>query len=382
MIYLDNNATTRVAPETAEAMNRFLGASFGNPSSSHTAGVEARRAVEAAREAVASLLGACSSEIVFTSGGTESDNWAILGALAASPSKRHVVTTRVEHEAVRKLCERLESSGRCEVTWLDVDSEGALDLDELRRSLRKDTAIVSIMAANNETGILFPIEEAARIVKQHSDALFHTDAVNAAGKIAIDVSRIDVDLLSISGHKFHAPKGVGALYIRRGVALEPLLVGGGQESSRRAGTEAVHQIVGLGAASRLVSDLAPMERIRQMRDRLERELLERIPDTYLNGTSDPARRLPNTLSLSFERANGEIMLARLDKLGVCVSTGSACNSESRTASPVLAAMDVPYSRAMGSIRFSLCRFNVEDDIDRVLEYLPPIVAAARTFAGE
>ncbi len=375
MIYLDNNATTQIAPEVFDAMRPFLEASFGNPSSSHQAGRLARESVEKARESVAKLLGAKAGEIVFTSGGTESDNWAIRGALAASSGK-HIVTTRVEHEAIRNLCVLLEANGH-EVTWLDVDNSGALDLDQLRDSLREDTAVVSVMMANNETGILFPVEEVAEIVKGASDALLHVDGVNAAGKVAIDLAKTQIDLFSISAHKFHGPKGVGALYIRDGVVLPAYAIGGGQESGRRAGTEAVHQITGLGAAADLVRNLSAMKQVGVLRDTLEREILLRIPDSSINGTSDRSLRLPNTSSISFENINGEAILAHLDEAGICVSTGSACNSADHKVSPVLEAMNVPYSRAMGSIRFSLGRYNTHEEIIAVVPEVERIVEELR-----
>jgi cysteine desulfurase len=380
MIYFDNNATTRVTAEVFDAMRPFLDNSFGNPSAAYSHGRDARRAVEQARESVARLLGAFSvCEIVFTSGGTESDNWAILGALEAT-GKRHVITTKVEHEAVRKLCEKLETRG-CTVTWLDVDEEGSLDLDTLRSFLSDETAVVSVMLANNETGILFPVDEVGQIIKERSKALFHVDGVNAVGKIPIDLKSTEIDLFSISGHKFHAPKGVGALYIRDGVDLPSFSFGGGQEQGRRAGTEAVHQIVGLGTAAEFVANMAPMERIRAMRDRLENEILNTIPNSRLNGTSETARRVPNTSSISFENTNGEMILARLDAAGIYVSTGSACNSANHTTSPVLQAMNVPYSRAMGAIRFSLGRFNTEDEVDFVIDALPGILESLQKIAG-
>lgn len=380
MIYFDNNATTRIAPEVLEAMMPFLTDSFGNPSSAHLAAREPRAAVELARDSVAELLGATSpNEIVFTSCGTESDNWAILGSLALEPDKKHIVTTRVEHEAVRKLCERLESRGH-QITWLEVDEQGQLDLEQLSSALRPDTAVVSVMMANNETGILFPVAKIAEIVKLNSTALFHVDGVNAAGKVPISLRDTRIDLFSISGHKFHGPKGVGALYIRDGVKLEPFLIGGGQENSRRAGTEAVHQIAGIGAAAKLVTDLSAMESVRRMRDLLEQAILSTIPATCVNGTADAGQRLPNTSSISFKNTNGEAILARLNDLGICVSTGSACNSETHTASPVLEAMNVPYSTAMGAIRFSIGRFNTEDEVDTVLSKLPGIVSDLRAMA--
>ncbi len=365
MIYLDNNATTPIAREVREAMLPFLGSEFGNPSSAHAAGRAVRDVIDNARASVAKLIGAADSEIIFTSGGTESDNSAIRAALEISPEKIHIVTTRVEHEAVRKMCEKFERDGY-HVSWLEVDNEGALNLDSLRSCLSEDTALVSVMLANNETGILFPVEEVGAIVKQRSDALFHVDGVNAVGKVPIDLSPGSIDLFSISAHKFHGPKGIGALYIRNGVTLPSLAIGGGQELGRRAGTEAVHQIAGIAAAAEVVRDLAVMENVRILRDKLENAILEKISIASLNGTSDPARRLPNTSNISFENLNGEALLALLDDAGICVSTGSACNAGDHSASAVLQAMDIPYSKAMGSIRFSLGRFNTEDEIDVVI----------------
>ncbi|MFZ1700005.1 MAG: aminotransferase class V-fold PLP-dependent enzyme [Pyrinomonadaceae bacterium] len=380
MIYFDNNATTQVIPEVLDAMLPFLAGTFGNPSAAYSLGRNAGSAIDLARASVARLVGARSeTEIVFTSGGTESDNWAILGALEAT-GKKHIITTRVEHEAVRKLCEQLEDRGVL-VTWLDVDDQGSLDLEGLRSTLTNETAVVSIMLANNETGILFPVGEIGRIVRDHSNALFHVDGVNAAGKVPIDLAQSEIDLFSISGHKFHAPKGVGALYIRDGLNLPSMSIGGGQENGLRAGTEAVHQIVGLGRAAELAVDLEPMERIRGMRDRLESEILTNIPDTRLNGTSDVSRRLPNTSSISFENTNGEMIMAMLDERGICVSTGSACNAHDHKASAVLEAMNIPYSWAMGSIRFSLGRLNCENEVDDVLAVLPDIISGLRQISG-
>ncbi|MBK9528054.1 MAG: aminotransferase class V-fold PLP-dependent enzyme [Acidobacteria bacterium] len=378
MIYLDNNATTQIAPPVFEAMRPFLEGGFGNPSSAYAAGSETRSAVERARESVAGLIGARQpSEIVFTSGGTESDNWAILGSLEAT-GKNHIVTTRVEHEAVRKLCQRLETRGYA-VSWLDVDEEGLLDLEQLRDALTPETAVVSVMMANNETGVLFPVAEIASIVKEHSDALFHVDGVNAIGKISTDLGSTAIDLFSLSAHKFHGPKGVGALYIRDGVSLPSLAIGGGQEIGRRAGTEAVHQIVGLGAAAEFVRDMSPMKLIRDLRDQLETGILQNIPNTRLNGHVE--HRLPNTSNISFENTNGEMILARLDGLGVCVSTGSACNAHDHKASAVLEAMNVPYSYSMGSIRFSLGRMNKPDEIDLVLRSVTEILFDLRSLAA-
>nr|MBA2493518.1 aminotransferase class V-fold PLP-dependent enzyme [Acidobacteriota bacterium] len=329
--------------------------------------------IENSRQQIADLLGAnAAGEIVFTSGGTESNNWAIFGTLEANPHKKHIVTTRVEHEAVRKVCEKLEKNG-FEITWLEVDENGFLDLDELKNSLREDTAIVSVMLANNETGILFPVKKIALIVKENSDAIFHVDGVNAVGKVPVDLKNTEIDLFSVSGHKFHAPKGIGALYVRRGVDLPSLSIGGGQENGKRAGTEAVHQIVAIGAAAKLVKDFSVMEKVHALRDKLENEILNKIPNSRLNGTSDEEKRLPNTLNISFPNLNGEAILARLNDLGVCVSTGSACNAETHTASDVLQAMNIPYSQAMGAVRFSLGRYNTELEVDFVLQVLPKII---------
>ena len=373
IIYLDNNATTRVAPEVFGAMQPYLSEAYGNPSSAHTFGRRMRAIVERAREQVAELLGASeASEIGFTSCGSEADNWAIRGVLEEQPEKRHIVTTRVEHEAVRNLCERLERSGY-EVTWLEVDGQGNLDLEALRAALRPETALVSVMLANNETGVLFPIDEIGRIVREHSDAVFHVDGVQAVGKIPINLRELEVDLFALAGHKFHAPKGVGALYVRTGVNLAPFIIGGGQERGRRAGTEAVPYIVALGAACELAKNFDGQPTIRRLRDRLEDTILSTIPNTRLNGTPERARRLPNTANISFEYIEGESILAHLDEAGVCVSTGSACNAESHVSSAVLRAMNVPYTAAQGSIRFSLGRYNTEREIEYVLDLLPGIV---------
>ena len=269
------------------------------------------------------------------------------------------------------MCEKL--AGNYEITWLEVDEQGLLDLDELKNSLRQDTAIVSVMLANNETGILFPVAEIAEIIKANSDAIFHVDGVNAVGKIPVDLKNTAIDLFSLSGHKFHAPKGIGALYVRENLKLPAFLIGGGQEFSRRAGTEAVHQIAGIGKAAEIVSDFSAINKVKILRDKLENEILQKIPNSRLNGASDYAKRLPNTSSISFENTNGEAILARLDNLGICVSTGSACNAENHVASAVLQAMSVPYSSAMGAIRFSLGRYNTETEVNFLLENLPKIV---------
>lgn len=373
MIYLDNNATTRVAPEVFDAMRPFLTDSYGNPSSAHSLGRHMKLAVEQSREQVAELVGASdASEIVFTSCGSESDNWAIGGFLEQNPTRRHIITTRVEHEAVRNLCEHLAEIG-CEVTWLEVDGSGELNLDDLRQALRRDPGIVSVMLANNETGVLFPIDKIGRIVRENSDAVFHVDGVQAVGKIPINLKELNVDLFALSGHKLHAPQGVGALYIRNGVKLPPFIIGGGQESGRRAGTSAVPNIVALGAACELARTFGEHERIETLRNKLEDEILNTIPNARLNGTTDRARRLPNTANISFEYVEGENILVHLDKAGICVSTGSACHSTTKESSPTLRAMNVPYTAAQGSIRFSLGRYNTEAEMGETLKVLAEII---------
>ena len=370
MIYLDNNATTRVAPEVFDAMQPYLTEAYGNPSSAHSLGRRMKSAVEHARQQVADLLGAADpGEIVFTSCGSESDNWAIGGSLEQNPTRRHIITTRVEHEAVRNLCEHLAEIG-CDVTWLEVDGSGELNLDDLRRALRSDTGIVSVMLANNETGVLFPIDEIGKIVRENSDAVVHVDGVQAVGKIPINLKELEVDLFALSGHKLHAPQGVGALYIRSGVKLPPFIIGGSQEAGRRGGTSAVPNIVGLGAACELAGSFSDHERIETLRNKLEDQILNTIPNARLNGTADRTKRLPNTANISFEYVEGENILVHLDKAGICVSTGSACHSTTKESSPTLRAMNVPYSAAQGSIRFSLGRYNTEAEIDRTLEVLP------------
>jgi cysteine desulfurase len=333
-----------------------------------------KRAIEQSREHVANLIGAAdASEIVFTSCGSESDNWAIRGVLGTQPQKKHIVTTQVEHEAVRNLCRLLENEGY-EVTWLAVDRNGELDLDELRAALRPDTALVSVMLANNETGVLFPMEEIGRIVRKKSQAVFHVDGVQAVGKIPVDLKNTAVDLFALSGHKLHAPQGVGALYIRKGISLSPLIIGGAQEQGRRAGTSAVPNIVGLGAACRLAHEDNNHERVDKLRNRLEDEILKSIPNARLNGSPDRSKRVPNTSNISFEYVDGQSILMHLDQAGICVSTGSACHSTTQESSPTLRAMNVPYTAAQGSIRFSLGRYNTDADIDTTLQVLPEIIA--------
>ncbi len=333
-----------------------------------------KRAVEDAREQVAVLIGAADpSQIVFTSCGSESDNWAIKGVLASRTEKKHVVTTLVEHEAVRNVCRQLEQDGY-EVTWLGVDQNGELDLDELRAALRPDTALVSIMLANNETGVLFPMKQIAAIVRANSEAVFHVDGVQAVGKIPIDLKTTEVDLFALSGHKFHAPQGIGALYVRQGLEIPSFIVGGGQEEGRRAGTSAVPNIVGLGAACSLARADNDHSRIESMRNHLEDEILKTFPKAHLNGIADRTKRLPNTSNISFEHIDGQSILARLDHEGICVSTGSACHSGTHESSPTLQAMNIPYFRAQGSIRFSVGRYNTEEEIETTLRMLPAIIA--------
>jgi len=377
-VYLDNNATTRVAPEVIEAMTPFFEELWGNPSSMHTFGGRVKKHIEAAREQVAALLNAHPSEIVFTSCGSESDNTAIRGGIEAARGKRHIVTSRVEHPAVLGVCRYLESRG-CGLTEIGVDHEGRLDLDHLRDAVNRDTGVVSIMWANNETGVIFPIDEVAEIVKRTGCTL-HTDAVQAAGKLPIDVQQTPVDLLSLSGHKLHAPKGIGVLYVRRGTRMNPLIIGGHQENGKRAGTENVPYIVGLGRACELAMEHMEEERTRvaALRDRLEAGLLERCPDAQVNG--DREHRLPNTTNISFRYIEGEAILLRLDEVGVAASSGSACTSGSLEPSHVMRAMGVPFTAAHGSIRFSLSRYNTDEDIDHVLAHLPGIVADLRALS--
>ena len=378
VVYMDNNATTRVAPEVVEAMIPYLRDYYGNPSSMYTFGGQVGGAVVQAREQVAALLGANADEILFTSCGTESDNTAIRSALRVRPGKRHIVTTRVEHPAVLSLCKNLEKEGYV-VTYLSVDSRGWIDLDELRHAIREDTAVVSIMYANNETGTIFPIEEAGAIVKGRG-VLFHVDAVQATGKIPLDMSKSHIDMLAMSGHKIHAPKGVGALYVRRGTPFRAFLIGGHQEKSRRGGTENVGSLVALGAAAEVAAGNIRHENtvVRAMRDRLEHGLMSSAPDARLNG--HPLHRLPNTANISFEYVEGEAILLLLNQFKICASSGSACTSGSLEPSHVLRAMGVPYTAAHGSVRFSLSRYNTDEEVDYVLEKLPPVIRRLREIS--
>lgn len=377
-LYFDNNATTKVAEQVLEDMNPLFCELYGNPSSMHTFGGQIGRKIRQAREQVAGLLGCEPSEIVFTSGGTESDNTAIKGALTAQPNKRTVITTRVEHPAVLTVCRDLESHGYT-VVELGVDKEGRLDLNELEGQLDEDTALVTIMYANNETGVVFPIDQIAQLVTDKG-AIFHTDAVQAVGKIPLDLSKSNIDLLSLSGHKLHGPKGVGVLYVRKGTRLSPFMLGGHQEAGRRAGTENVPGIVGMGKACELAAENFEAEnnKVKHLRDKLEQAILEKCPDCRLNG--DPENRLPNTTNISFEYIEGEAILLMLDKYGICASSGSACTSGSLEPSHVLRAMGVPFTAAHGSIRFSLSRYNTEEEVDYTIEKLPPIINQLRKLS--
>jgi cysteine desulfurase len=377
VIYLDNNATTKVDPVVVETMLPYLREYYGNPSSMHTFGGQVGKAVKEAREQVAALLGAEASEIVFTSCGSEGNNTAIRAALAAQPDKRHIITTQVEHPAVLNVCKQLEKQGYT-VTYLSVNGKGQLDLDELEAALTGSTALVSIMYANNETGVVFPIERIGQIVKEYG-ATFHVDAVQVAGKIPLNMKTSTIDLLTISGHKLHAPKGIGVLYIRKGFRFRPLLIGGHQERGRRAGTENVPGLIALGKAAELANfELKFMQHETRLRDRLEQGLLAAIPNCEVNGHL--TERLPNTSNIGFKYIEGEAILLMLNKEGICASSGSACTSGSLEPSHVLRAMGLPYTILHGSIRFSLSRFTTDAEIDRVLEVLPPIIERLRAMS--
>jgi cysteine desulfurase len=378
-IYLDNNATTRVLPEVVETMLPFLTERYGNPSSIHRFGSEVGQKVGQARAQIAALIGAADPiEVIFTSCGTEGDNAAIRGMLEARPDKRHIVTTRVEHPAVLGLCQHLEKRGY-RVTWLGVDENGALDLAELRSALTDDTALVSIMWANNETGVVFPVEEIGAIVRSKG-VPFHVDAVQAAGKLPIKMKDLPIDLLTISGHKFYAPKGIGALYVRRGLTFPPFMIGGHQERNRRAGTENVAAIIGMGKAAEIALGRIDEDsvRIQQLRDQLEALLLRSCPGSRVNGEAQD--RLPNTSNISFRYLEGESILVLLDQQGICASTGSACTAGSSEPSHVLRAMKVPADWLQGAVRFSLSRFNTEDEIRYVNEKMPAIVQRLEEFS--
>jgi cysteine desulfurase len=379
LVYLDNNATTQVDPAVVSEMLPFLTEFFGNPSAAYAFGKQVGKAVEKARERVVALLGCEPREIVFTSCGSESNNAAINSALLMDRDRQHVITTRVEHSAITKHCEALAKRGY-EITWLGVDGEGRLDLAELERAIRPDTAIVSTMWANNETGVLFPVAEIAEIVHRKK-TLFHCDAVQAVGKIPIDLAKTRINFLSLSGHKLHCPKGVGALYVNHRTKFNPFLIGGGQENGKRAGTENVASIVALGKACELAGEFMEHENsaVRALRDDFENAVLAQIPDCRVNG--DREHRLPNTTSIAFDGIESEGVLAMLDKYHICCSAGSACTTGSVHPSHVLKAMGFSNERARGSLRFSFSRLNSTLDVERALAVLPEIIAKLRKMLG-
>src|SRR6266436_3676055 len=375
-IYLDNNATTPVLPEVLGAMRPYFGDHFGNASSIHHHGQETRAAVERARDSVASLLGCRASEVVFTSGGTEGDNLAIAGL--TNPGD-HIITSTIEHHAVLNSCKHLERSG-CEVTYVPVDRSGLVDPDDVRRALRPNTRLITIMMANNETGVLQPVEEIGNVAAE-ADVYFHTDAVQAAGKVPIDVNRVGCDALSISGHKMHAPQGVGALYVRKGTRLQPLFYGGRHERSRRAGTENVPGIVGLGKAAELALEAFGRgndQKMSAQRDRLQQGILAQVEEAAVNG--DGAPRVPNTTNIYFDHIEGESMVIALDLKGLAVSTGAACSSGAIEPSHVLTAMGLRSDRARASIRFSLGKQNTDDEVDFAIGLVPETIARLRELS--
>ena len=378
VIYLDNNATTRTAPEAVAAMLPYFSEYYGNASSIHKFGGRLAKVVEEGRAKVAGFLGADPSEIIFTSCGTEGDNAAILSALDVCPKRRKIVISTVEHPAILNLGKDLERRGYT-VVKIPVDSLGRLDMDRAREMIDADTAVVSVMWANNETGNLYPVEALAELAHR-AGALFHTDAVQAAGKVPFKLRDMNIDMLSVSGHKFHAPKGIGALYVRRGVRFRPFIVGGHQERGRRAGTENVPYIVGMGVAAELA--MANFEKentyVRQLRDDLHNRLVAAIPSVRVNG--DVEHRLPNTTNLSFEYIEGESILMHMDIHGICASSGSACTTGSLEPSHVMRAMGVPYTAAHGAIRFSFSRYNTQEDVDTVVEVLPGIIEKIRAIS--
>jgi cysteine desulfurase len=374
VVYLDNNATTRPAPEVVDAMLPYLTELYGNPSSVHRFGQRARQAIDEARARIATLIGCNDSEILFTAGGTESINTAVRGLLAARAPRKRIVTTTVEHSATRELCTQLGKEGH-EIVELNVDRQGTLDLDQLAAALTDETALVSIMWANNETGVLFPVERIAALCKARRIP-FHCDGTQAIGKLPVDVAALGVDAMSFASHKFHGPKGVGALYVRRGLRVRPLVIGGPQERGRRGGTENVPAIVGMGKAAELAAAaLADMPKVASLRDHLEREILNRIPDTHVNGRTDA--RLPNTTNIGFTRLEAEAILLLLSEQGICASAGAACSSGSLEPSHVLRAMNIDPKIAHGAIRFSLSRYTTEPEIDRTLEVIPGFIRRLR-----
>ena len=374
VVYLDNNATTMVDPLVFEEMKPYFCNLYGNPSSMHEFGGHVMKAVNKAREQVKEFLGAKDAkEIIFTASGSEGDNMAIRGVLEANKNKKHIITTKIEHPAVLNVYKYLEKQGY-EVTYLDVDSQGNLDLNQLSESITDDTALVSIMYANNETGVILPVEKAAKIVKQKNPKIkFHTDAVQAAGKIPFDVKNTEIDLMTIAGHKIHAPKGIGALYVKTGTLLPAFVIGGHQERGKRAGTENVPYIVGLGKACELAQKSMDFElnEVKRLRDKLENGILKTIYNAKINGST--TNRVPNTTNIGFQYIEGELILLHLSDLGICASSGSACTSGSLEPSHVLKSMGVPFESLHGSIRFSLSRFTTEEEIDYTLKVLPEVI---------
>lgn len=377
-VYLDNNATTIIAPKVTDAMLPYFKDLYGNPSSMHRFGGMVAEGVDTARERLADLLRCAPEEVIFTSSGTESDNTAFWSALQSQPEKRHIVTTKVEHPAVLNVCRFYEHQGY-HVTYLDVNEKGCLDLDEYAEALTPDTALVSIMWANNEIGNIYPIKKMAEMAKEKG-ILFHTDAVQAVGKVDVDLKNVPVDMLSLSGHKIHAPKGIGALYVRKGTRFRPFIRGGHQEGGRRGGTENVPYIVGLGEAAQLCKEFINVERtqVAELRNKLENGLLSSIPDCRVNGNVED--RLPNTSNISFKNVEGEAILLLLDRLGIAASSGSACTSGSLEPSHVLMAMHVPFNYAHGSIRLSLSRYTTGPEIDYVLKEFPGVIKTLRDIS--
>lgn len=377
-LYFDNNATTQVAQEVLDSMLPYFRDYYGNPSSMHTFGGQVYRRIEEAREQVALLIGAEPDEIIFTSCGTESDNTAIMSAIETNPAKKHIITTKVEHPAVLNFCKNLGRKGY-RVTYLPVDNKGRLEIESFLRAIDDDLVIVSIMYANNETGVIFPIEKIGHILKERK-VVFHTDAVQIVGKLPVNVKDLPVDMLTLSGHKIHAPKGIGALYVRKGTRFYPYIIGGHQENGRRAGTENVAFIIGLGKACEIAAKSIQKEInfVKKLRDKLEKGLLNNCPDASING--DRENRLPNTSNISFEFVEGEAVLLRLNEYGICASSGSACTSGSLEPSHVLRAMGVRNTAIHGSVRFSLSRYNQEEEVNKVIEVMPGIIKDLRLIS--
>lgn len=379
MIYTDNNATTRVADEVIQEMLPYLGQFYGNPSSMYGFADLVSKKVQQARAQVADLINADPEEIIFSSCGTESDNSAINAAISAFPQKKHIITTAVEHPAVKNLCTHLQEKKGYKVTFVPVDNKGRLDLDTLYKAMSDDTVVLSVMWANNETGVIFPIAEIAEEAKEKG-IWFHTDAVQAAGKVPVDVKAAGVDMLSLSGHKIHAPKGIGVLYVRKGIKFSPFLIGGHQEKGRRGGTENTASIIALGKACELAKANLPLmdTQVREIRDYLEARLLDAIPATSVNG--DRENRLPNTLSIGFDAVEGESILMLMNQAGICASSGSACTSGSLDPSHVLMAMKVPFKSAHGTIRFSLSHYNTKAEMDTIVQTLVPAIDKLRRLS--